>query len=43
MEIKFFFSKVGMDVEEVCKLKIFCLEKIFDGIIRLKRNYDYYI
>ena len=43
MEIKSPFSKAGMDVEEACKSKTFCLEKIPDGTIRLKRNHDYYI
>ena len=43
MEIKSSFSKAGMDVDEACKSKTFCLEKITDGTIRLKRNHDYYI
>lgn len=43
MEIKFFLSKVGMIVEEVCKNKIFFLEKFSDGIVRFKWNYDYYL
>lgn len=43
MEIKLFLSKVGMIVDDVCKSKNFFLEKFNDGIIRLKRNYDYYI
>lgn len=43
MEIKSPFSKAGMDVEEACKSKTFCLEKIPDGTIRLKRIHDYYI
>ena len=43
MEIKSPFSKAGMDVDEACKSKTFCLEKIPDGTIRLKRNHDYYI
>ena len=43
MEIKSPFSKAGMDVDEACKSKTFCLEKIPNGTIRLKRNHDYYI
>ena len=42
MEIKSPFSKAGMDVDEACKSKTFCLEKIPDGTIRLKRNHDIY-
>ncbi|PFX22246.1 putative pre-mRNA-splicing factor ATP-dependent RNA helicase mog-4 [Stylophora pistillata] len=34
MEIKSPFSKAGMDVDQVCKAKTFCLEKIPDGTIR---------
>lgn len=33
MEIKFFFSKVGMIVDEVCKVKSFFLEKLVDGFV----------
>ena len=43
MEIKSSFSKAGMDVDEACKSKTFCLEKIPNGTIRLKGNHDYYI
>ena len=43
MEIKSPLSKAGMAVEDACKSKNFCLEKVNDGTIRLKRNHDYYI
>ena len=43
MEIKSPLSKAGMTVEDACKSKNFCLEKLNDGTIRLKRNHDYYI
>ena len=43
MEIKSPFSKADMDVHEAFKSKTFCLEKIPDGTIRLKRNHDYCI
>ena len=32
-----------MTVDDACKSKNFCLEKLNDGTIRLKRNHDYYI
>ena len=43
MEIKSPLSKAGMTVDDPCKSKNFCLEKLNDGTIRLKRNHDYYI
>ncbi|XP_078372649.1 uncharacterized protein LOC144656291 [Oculina patagonica] len=43
MEIKSPLSKAGMRVEDACKNKNFFLEKLSDGMIRLKRNHDYYI
>ena len=43
MEMKSPFSKAGMDVDEARKSKTFCLEKIPDGTIKLKRNHDYYV
>ena len=43
MEIKSAFSKAGMFVDEACKSKTFCLEKLSVGTIRLKRTHDYYI
>ena len=43
MEIKSPFSKAGMTVEEACKTKMFFLEKLGDGTVRLKRNHDYYL
>ena len=42
-EIKSPFSKAGMAVDEAYQSKTFCLEKMSDGTIRLKRNHDYYI
>ena len=35
--------KGGKNVDEAWKSKTFCLEKIPDETIRLKRNLDYYI
>ena len=32
-----------MTVDDACKSKNVCLEKLNDGTIRLKRNHDYYI
>ena len=43
MEIKSALSKAGMTVDDACKSKNFCLEKLNDGTIRLKRNHDSYI
>ena len=43
MEIKSPLSKAGMTVEDACKSKNFCLEKVNNRTIRLKRNHDYYI
>ena len=43
MEIESLFSKAGMDVDEACKSKTICLEKMSDGTMRLKRNHDCYI
>ena len=43
MEIKSPLSKAGMTVDDACKSKNFCLEKLNDGKIRLKRNHDYYL
>ena len=43
MEIKSPLSKAGMTVDDACKSKNFCLEKLNDGTIRLKRNHDHYI
>ena len=38
MEIKSPFSKAGMTVEDACKTKMFFLEKLSDGTIRLQRT-----
>lgn len=38
MEIKSPFSKAGMAVDEACQSKTFCLEKMSDGTIRLKKT-----
>ena len=43
MEINSPFSKAGMNVDEACKSKKFCLRKISEDSTRLKRNHDYYI
>ena len=42
MEIKSPFSKAGMTVDEACKEKNFCLEKLADGSVQLKRNHNYF-
>lgn len=42
MDIKCPFSKAGITVEKACKSKHFFLEKLIDGSVKLKRNYDYY-
>ena len=42
MEIKSPFSKAGMTVDEACKEKNFCLEKLADGSVQLKRNHSYF-
>lgn len=38
MEINSPFSKARMTVDEACKLKTFCLVKITDGTVRLKKT-----
>lgn len=43
LEIKSPFSKAGMTVDEACKSKLFFLEKLADGTIRLKRNHNYFV
>ena len=42
MEIKSPFSKAGMTVDEACKEKNLCLEKLADGSVQLKRNHNYF-
>lgn len=42
MEIKSPFSKAGMTVDEAFKEKNFCLEKLADGSVQLKRNPNYF-
>ncbi|XP_027053200.1 uncharacterized protein LOC113680374, partial [Pocillopora damicornis] len=34
--------KAGMTVDEACKEKNFCLEKLADGSVQLKRNHNYF-
>ena len=42
MEVKSPLSKAGMTVDEACKAKNFCLEKLADGSVTLKRNHNYF-
>ena len=42
MEIQSPLSKAGMTVDEACKAKNFCLEKLADESVQLKRNHNYF-